>query len=185
MMGFHAESAPPGSNGVIFAPYLSGSSCPNYDGAARGAFLGLSFKSDFGCLARAVMEGVAYETRSVLEAFNAFVDYDEVMLSGGATKSPLWCQIQTDIYNRPSAVLRETECTVLGAAILGGYGAGVFGSMKEGVEAMVSKVKRYTPIPENSKRYGELFELFKIAYASLADSGFYKGLHRYTEENVR
>jgi xylulokinase len=185
MMGLHAQAAPVGSNGLIFAPYLSGSVCPNYDGAARGAFLGLSFKSDFGCLARSVMEGVAYETKSVLEAFDAFVDYGEVMLSGGATKSPLWCQIQTDIYNRPSAVLRETECTVLGAAILGGYGAGVFKSMQEGVEMMVSRVKQYTPIQENVKRYGELFELFKIAYASLSKGGFYKGLHKYTEENVR
>lgn len=177
----HAEQAPVGSNGVLFQPYLAGSNCPNYDGTARGAFLGLSFKSDVASMARAVLEGVALEARSVLEAFYSFIDIKEIILSDGATHSKLWCQIQADVYNRPATMLREGECTVLGAAILGGVGAGVFGSVQEGVDRMVKKVSTYEPNPENVPKYDELYGLFQNAYGSLAGGGFYKKLNRFTE----
>lgn len=174
VLNTHAAKAPAGSKGIIFAPYLAGSACPNYNGLARAAFLGMSFNTDFDCLARAVMEGVTYEARSVLEAFNGFVDIKEVMMSGGATKSTLWCQIQADIYGRPTTSLEEGECTVIGAAMLGGYGAGVFGSMDEAAEAMINKVATYEPNQANEAIYNELYEAFQTSYTALDESGFYK-----------
>lgn len=179
----HAEKAPVGSNGVIFQPYLAGSNCPNYDGTARGAFLGLSFKSDFASLARSVLEGVTLEARSVLEAFYSFIDIDEIILSGGATNSKLWCQIQADVYNRPATMLKEGECTVMGAAILGGVGAGVFKNVQEGVDTMVKKVSTYEPNPKTVPQYNELYDLFKTAYSSLAQGDFYKKLNNFTESH--
>jgi xylulokinase len=70
---------------------------------------------------------------------------------------------------------------VLGAAILGGVGAGVFGSVQEGVDRMVKKVSTYEPNPRNVPKYDELYGLFQNAYGSLAGGGFYKKLNRFTE----
>lgn len=181
VLNAHAAKAPVGSNGIIFTPYLAGSSCPNYNNLARGAFLGLTFNSDFGSLARAVMEGVTMEARTILEAFNGFVDIKEVMMSGGATKSDLWCQIQADIYGRPTTSLLEGECTVLGAAMLGGYGAGVFNNMQEAADSLINKVKTYEPNPKNVKIYNELYDIFKTAYNALDQSNFYESITSFQE----
>jgi len=175
----HAKRVPPGSNGVFYHPYLSGSVAPHYDNLARAGFFGISFKTDFGALARAVMEGVTFEARDIVEAFMKFVPQREIIMSGGATKSPLWCQIQADIYGRPTTYMREGECTVIGAAILGGVGAGVFKSVKEGCDQMLHKVRTFEPDPKTHEIYNELYELWKESYLALAKSGFYKDLNKF------
>ena len=87
------------------------------------------------------MEGVTFEARDIVEAFQRFVPQREIMMSGGATKSPLWCQIQADIYGSPTSSMQEGECTVIGAAILGGVGSGVFKTVEEGCEQMLHKIR--------------------------------------------
>ena len=134
-------------------------------------------------MARSVLEGVTLEARSVLEAFYSFIDIDEIILSGGATNSKLWCQIQADVYNRPATMLKEGECTVMGAAILGGVGAGVFKNVQEGVDTMVKKVSTYEPNPKTVPQYNELYDLFKTAYSSLAQGDFYQKLNNFTESH--
>ena len=180
----YAETAPVGSHGVIFSPYLAGSACPNFNSRARGAFLGLSLKTDFGCLVRSVLEGVALETKAVLGAFENFVELEDIKLSGGATKSELWCQIQADIYNRPVHILLDGDCSVLGAAILGGYGAGVFSSMEEATGSMVKEVKTYEPITGNVKQYEELYDIFTNSYQALDDGKFYDKMSAFQEKNA-
>ncbi len=184
VLNHHAGTAPAGSKGVLFMPYLAGSACPNYNGLARGAFLGMSFNTDFGCLARSIMEGVAFEARTVLDAFNGFVDIKEIRMSGGATKSPLWSQIQADIYGRNTTSLEEGECTVLGAAILGGFGAGVFSSMEEATDHLVNKVATFEPNAKNVEIYNELFDAFKSAYKALDEGGFYRQLAAFTNRHA-
>lgn len=179
IMNDHASKVPQGARGVFFHPYLSGSVAPHYDNLARAGFFGVSFKTDFGCLARAVMEGVTFEARDIVEAFQRFVPQREIMMSGGATKSPLWCQIQADIYGAPTTFLQEGECTVIGAAILGGVGSGVFKTVKEGCEAMLHKVRTFEPDPESHKTYNEMYALWQESYKALADSGFYKSLNKF------
>lgn len=174
-----AEKVPAGSNGLIYLPYLAGSQTPNFNPEARGCFLGLTFAHSTGAMARAVMEGVSLETRDILESFAAMgTPVNEIRLSGGATKSQLWCQIQTDIYGRPTVVLEEGECAVLGAAMLGAVGAGVFDSMEEASESMVRVVGSYEPNQSDVDCYDELFGIFRESYHGLADSGCF---HRITE----
>lgn len=184
VLNAYAATAPVGSGGVIFSPYLAGSACPNFNDRATGGFLGLSLKTDFGCLVRSVLEGVALEAKSVLSAFEKFVNLETIKLSGGATKSELWCQIQADIYNRPVSVLLDGDCSVLGAAILGGYGAGVFSSMEEATGEMVKEIKTYEPIAENVKRYEESYELFTSVYQSLNDGKFYDKIADFQEKHA-
>lgn len=178
-MNLHAESVPAGSNGIFYHPYLAGSVAPHYDELARAGFFGVSFKTTFGALTRAVMEGVTFEARDIVEAFEKFVPQREIIMSGGATKSPLWCQIQADIYGRPTTYMQEGECTVIGAAILGGVGAGVFSSVKEGCDQMLHKVKTFEPDMKTHETYNELYGLWKESYQTLADSGFYKRLNEF------
>ena len=172
-----AESSPCGANGLIFHPYLAGSMTPHYDEHARGGFFGLTLKHNLGDLARAVLEGVAYEAREILEAYDAMgLELREIRLAGGATKSELWCQIQADVYCKPTSVLREGECAVLGAAILGAVGAGLFADVHEGVAATVHVDRTYQPHPERHERYTELWKIFGRAYRALAESGVYREL---------
>lgn len=183
IMNEHAMSAPVGSHGVFFHPYLAGSVAPHYNNLARAGFFGLSLKTDFGSLARAVMEGVTFEARDIVESFQRFVPQREIIMSGGATKSPLWCQIQADIYGQPTSAMREGECTVIGAAILGGVGAGVFGSVKEGCDAMLQKVRTYDPDMNNHQIYNELYGIWKDTYTALDQSGYYERLNKFQLAN--
>ena len=182
VMNHHAQQAPPGSNGVFFLPYMAGSVAPHYDNLARAGFNGINFKANFGSLARAVMEGVAFEARDIIEAFNAFVPQREIILSGGATKSPLWCQIQADIYGAPTTFMKEGECTVIGAAILGGVGAGVFESVEEGCAQMLHKIRTFDPDPKTHEIYSEMYGIWKEAYLAMANNGVYEKLSKFTEK---
>ncbi|MDR0416385.1 MAG: hypothetical protein LBH76_03535 [Propionibacteriaceae bacterium] len=175
-----AAKVPAGSQGLLYLPYLAGSQTPNFDAEARGGFVGLTFTHDTGALARAVMEGVALEIRDILETFTDMgTQVDEIRLSGGATKSPLWCQIQTDIYRRPTLALKEGECAVLGAAMLGAVGAGVFSSMRESVDAMVQVTSAFEPNEAVGERYDEIFAIFRKVYKSLAEHGVYRDITAY------
>jgi len=172
-----AEKSPTGANGLIFHPYLAGSMTPHYDEHARGGFLGLTLKHNLSDLARAVLEGVAYEAREILDAYDAMgLELREIRLAGGATKSELWCQIQADVYGKPTSVLREGECAVLGAAILGAVGAGVFESVAAGVARVVHVEKTFEPRPTEHDQYEDLFRIFGQAYRALSDSGVYRAL---------
>ena len=101
LMGKAAEQSKPGANGVLFAPYMSGERCPYPDPNARGVFYGLSLSSTRGDITRAVMEGVTYSLRQLVDLMNSFVSIEKVYTSGGGSVSPLWRQMQADIFDLP------------------------------------------------------------------------------------
>ena len=174
------SSTPAGAGGLIYLPYLAGSVAPNFDSYARGTFIGLTFAHDTASMARSVMEGVSLETRDILSKFTEMgVDLEEVRLSGGATKSALWCQIQTDIYGRPTVSLEERECAVLGAAILGAVGAGVFDGMEEAIAAMVRVKSTFEPDSSKGPLYDDAFEIFQESYRALSGAGVYSKLSTF------
>ena len=172
-----AASAPPGSRGVLYLPYLATAGTPRWDPNARAAFIGMSFAHGRAELARAVMEGVALEVRDMMQPWlTAGLDVDVLRLGGGATKSPLWNQIQADVYGRPVQTLKVGESTVLGAALLGGLGAGVFASIEQGVDAMVHVADQIEPQAGNHAIYEEMYDAYVKAYAGLADGGAFDKL---------
>ena len=175
---------PVGSRGLFYIPYLAGASAPNWDPYAKGSFVGLTLAHDYGCMARAVMEGISLETREILESFEGLgLELREVRITGGGTKSDLWNQMQADIYGKPVSKLAVGEATVLGAAILGGVGAGVFDTIEEGVEKMVSIEEQYEPDQGNHAVYNEVFEIYRNIYRSLADGGVYKQIADYQHKH--
>lgn len=170
---------PPGANGVTFLPYLAGADGgARGDSYARGAFLGLTLATSKREIARAVMEGITFEMKDNFEAQKkAGVNIKEVRLTGGATKSKLWNQMQADIYGVPVKLLQTSETGCLGAAIYAGIGAGLFKTYNEAVEKVVHVKETYTPNPENVKAYEKAFGLFQSAYDSLSKGGYFKKSH--------
>jgi xylulokinase len=171
------EKTPVGAKGLVFLPYLASATAPRWNSSARGTLIGLTFAHDRGCLARAFMEGITMEQKDIIEAMlRTGVEVQAARIMGGATKSELWNQMQADMYNLPVETLKVTDAAVLGAAILAGVGVGVFSSVENGVEQMVSVSKRYMPIAENVQTYNDLYQVYSKAYKGLADSGTYDAL---------
>ncbi len=175
IIGAQAASAPVGCKGYIFFPFFTGQVTPHYVDNARGGAIGLSLIHDRAMMARSIMEGGAYELRMIVDAMEAVLGkpFDSIRLSGGGAKSPLWNQIQADVYGRPVERLKVSECTTLGATILGAAGAGIFGSVEEAVLNMVHPFDSIEPNLTNHSIYEDVFGLFKDTFLALRDAGIY------------
>jgi xylulokinase len=179
-----AAAAPPGSRGLLYLPYLATAATPRWNSQARAAWIGMSFAHGRAELTRAVMEGVALEIRDMLAQWQAAgLHVDRLRIGGGATRSALWNQIQADVYGRPVETLRVSESTGVGAALLGGVGAGVFSSIAEGVAAMVQVADRIEPDPARHQRYEALYQAYVQAYEGLSRGGAFASLARLQAED--
>ena len=108
--------------------------------------------------------------------------FDVLRLSGGGSKSDLWNRVQADIYGRIVERLKVSECTTLGAVILGAVGCGIFDSVEDGVEQMVHTFDQIDPIMDNNNIYEEEYNIFKNSLASLIDSGVYEALAKFQQK---
>lgn len=171
-----AAKAPAGSGGVVFLPYLAGERAPIWDSAARGAFLGLLRQQSFEHGARAVMEGVAFSVRHVLEVSGVTrtgvtpgADMP-LRITGGSTRVPLWNGIRADVTGLTVEVV-EQSATTLGAAMLTALGIGVFPSLNA-AGAMVRIQERIEPQPANRQVYDDAYGRFRAAYTALRALNF-------------
>ena len=140
-----ASFAPPGSEGLLFLPYLSGERTPYVDPDARGVFCGLTHRHRKSHMTRAVLEGVAYGLRDCLDLAGAFaIPMEDVRVSGGGARSDLWRQILADVLGRVVSTVNVTSGAACGAALLAGVGAGAFPS----VEAACARVVRVSTMTE-------------------------------------
>lgn len=172
-----AAQAIPGSKGLLFMPYLGTAATPRWNANARASYIGMSFAHGRPEMARATMEGVALEMRDIMEGWlQAGVEITTLRLGGGVTKSAVWNQIQADVYGRPVQTLKVGESTVLGAAILGGVGAGVFDTIEEATDKMVAVTNTIEPNMANHRIYEEMYDAYSKAYEGLANSGAYDQL---------
>lgn len=133
-----AEKLPPGSEGLIFLPYLTGERTPHMDPCARGVFFGLSLRHNSIHMARAIMEGVVFALRDSLEIFKELgIKMDKVIASGGGAQSGLWLEIQADVFGREVYTTKSKEQACLGAAITAGIGSGVYSDIREACKTIV------------------------------------------------
>lgn len=175
VMNKKIAEVPAGANGLVVMPYFASAATPRYNPSARGAVLGLTFAHTRYDLARAFMEGITMDMRDMLNSMkNSGVEITEGRLLGGPTKSDVWCQIQSDVYGIPVTTLKVGDATVLGAAILGGVGAGVFSSIEEGADEMVALGKRYEPDMKNNEIYNRIYDIYCRAYEGLDDKEVFK-----------
>jgi xylulokinase len=163
-----AGSAPPGSDHLIFLPWLSGERAPVLDHYARGGYIGLTMSHNKAHLTRAVMEGVAYHLRWICEAMEQTgFNIDGFNGIGGGCNSPVWTQIIADVTGRPLNVMQNhLEAGAAGAALTVAVGLGIYPGM-DSVDDLIAV--EYVVRPEGSRRrrYDELYAIYRDLYAAL------------------
>ena len=162
------ERSPAGARGLLFLPYLLGERSPHWDLDARGAFVGLGISSEKGDMARAVLEGVAFNLKIILDILGKYTRIEDVILIGGGTKGRTWLQIISDIWQKELKVPQYLEeATSMGAAICGGVGIGAYSDFLV-AEKLNKTVDVIVPNPENAEIYSRLYRVFCRAYQQLA-----------------
>jgi xylulokinase len=166
-----AAAAPPGSLGALFLPQLRLGTPPHIDGHARGAFLGLSTDVTHGCLFRAVLEGIAADSRLCVEGMLRLLPADpprEVRIIGGLTRNPLYMSIRSAVAGRPLSVVDLPDGVAAGAALLAGLGAGLYPTLEASLEAMRPPEREVTPDAAMAGLYDRLVrEVYSKAYPTV------------------
>ena len=163
-----AEKAQPGSEGLIFLPYMNGERTPHPDPNARGVFFGLSPRHGQGEIIRSVMEGVAFSLCDTVEMLREMdVPVREVRAAGGGAVSPLWRQIQADIFRTDVVTTNVAESPATGAAMMAAVGAGAFSGLKEAAETVVRITSRTEPSARNEQIYADYYETYRALYGAL------------------
>jgi xylulokinase len=158
----------PGTDGLTFAPYLTGERTPYPDPDIRGAFVGLDVRHDRGALVRAVLEGVAYGLRDSLDLLrDAGLSVSVGRVSGGGSRSDLWLAIVASVLELPLERVEVDEGAAYGAALLAGVAAGEWSDVREAVAASVRPVGTIEPNPGWVETYRERREIFRALYPAL------------------
>jgi len=143
-----AAKISPGSDGLLWTPYLMGERTPHLDENARAALVGLTASHTRAHIVRAILEGVAFSLRDTFTIFQEMnVPVKNIRLGGGGARSPLWRQIQADVYGHPVEIVEAEEGAAYGAALLAAVGAGIWPSVDAACSAAVRVASRVIPQP--------------------------------------
>ena len=155
-----AQNSKPGANGVIALTCFQGSHTRIKNEKARGAFWGINLGTTKADIAQALLEGICFEMKDILKMNEALYGKEvvNIRLCGGVAKSPYWCQMFADVFEKPIELTAVSELGCLGAAICAGIGAGFYKNLSEAVEKCVHVKEIYTPDPEKSAIYRKTFE---------------------------
>ena len=164
-----AAGVPPGSEGLVFLPCMQGAMTPEWNGAARGVFYGLTLAHTRGHVMRAILEGSAFGLRDILDAMgNAGLEVRRLTIVGGGAKGPLWRQIKADVTGLPVRIPKSVETTATGAAILAAVGSGVHASVADAVASFVSfQPDEHQPDPAQREAYEEAYRKYREVYFAL------------------
>ncbi|MCF3942878.1 xylulokinase [Oceanobacillus alkalisoli] len=159
------ETAPIGSNGLLFTPYIVGERTPHVDANIRGSFIGMDASHERKHFTRAVLEGITYSLNESVAIFrNHGKTIDTIVSIGGGAKNEAWLQMQADIFDANIIKMQSEQGPGLGAAMLAAYGCGWFSSLQECANEFLKEDETYSPIPENVERYKKLFKIYKEVY---------------------
>ena len=163
-----ASSSKIGASGVTFLPFLAGASGARQKADARANFFGMSLSTNKNDIARAVLEGICFEMRDILNAQEAAgVEVGTIRLVGGAANSKFWSQMLADSLGHPIEILSSNQAGCLGAAMYAGVGVGAYKDCEEAAKRAVKVSARYEPNPEVAAAYDDAFEKFVKCYDSL------------------
>ncbi|RSL15040.1 xylulokinase [Edaphobacter aggregans] len=165
-LSLEAATAPPGSDGLLWVPYLFGERTPHLDPNARAAFIGITASHTRGHFIRAVLEGVALSLRDTFTLFHELgVPIKAIRLGGGGARGPLWRQIQADVYGQPVELLEAEEGGAFGAALLAGTGIGVWPTVDAACAATI-RVAQTIP-PQNAEAMNAAYHQYRKIYPAL------------------
>lgn len=166
-----AEKSPAGSRGLLFLPYLNGERCPHSDPAARGAFVGLTGRHGSAELSRAMLEGVTYALYDIFTLMEgAGLGSTVIKASGGGAKSPLWRQMQADLFGCEVVTTEgAAEGAAFGAAMVAGVGAGVWADVVEAARTC-RPLTSDKPDANNGEILRAIFTTYQALYPALTNS---------------
>jgi xylulokinase len=160
-----AAKAPAGCQGLLWTPYLMGERTPHLDPDARGALVGLTAGHTRAHVIRAILEGVAFSLRDTFTLFSEMkVAVNKIRLGGGGARSPLWRQIQADVYGHEVEIVKAEEGAAYGAAILAGVGAGIWKSVDEACAAVVRVAKTIKSQPDAVAAMNASYAAYRRVY---------------------
>ena len=163
-----ASSAPPGCDGLLWAPYLMGERTPYLDPAARAMLFGLTASHTRRHVIRAILEGVAFSLRDSFTIFQEMeVPVTTIRLGGGGARSALWRQIQADIYGQPVETVDAEEGAAHGAAILAGVGVKTWSSVDEACQSVMRVAEKITPDSEHSRALDRAYTVYRRMYPAM------------------
>lgn len=163
-----AAALEPGSEGLVVQDHFQGNRTPYTDPLSRGAIVGLTLAHEPHHVFRAMIEGIGFGTRSILDAFRAGgYGSSEMTVGGGATASPLWMQIHADTAGIPVRIPASPDAPSTGSAVLAARGAGRFASIDEGIAAMVRPGTCIEPRPREATLYEEIYQRYLALYPAL------------------
>jgi xylulokinase len=160
-----AALAPPGSDGALFLPTLSGSTSPRWNDRMRGCFAGLGLHHELAHMSRAILEGCSFALRDIVDRFAEMgLGGEEIRVVGGGARSPLWLQIKADVTGRPVRIV-SGETTSAGAAMLAGVASGFFADLPEAAARMVRIADDpVLPRPETRESYEGAYRAYRRLY---------------------
>jgi xylulokinase len=163
-----AATAPPVAEGLLWAPYLMGERTPHLDPNARGALVGITPSHRRSHILRAILEGVAFSLKDSFSIFEEMkVPVTQIRLGGGGARSPLWRQIQADVYAHEVELVAAEEGAAYGAAILAAVGVRHFSSVDDACDAVVHVASRVKPDPVSSALLQKNYAAFRRLYPAL------------------
>src|SRR5579872_1168624 len=171
-----AATAPAGSQGLLWLPYLMGERTPHLDATARGGWIGLTAKHTRADLIRSLLEGVAYSQKDCLDIIEGMgVPLSSVRLSGGGARSAFWRQMFADIFAKRVVTLQTQEGSAYGAALLAMVGSGAFTSVAEACRTAIHETESVEPRTSSVYRdghriYQSLYPALKPFYRNLASN---------------
>ncbi|HUX51030.1 MAG TPA: FGGY-family carbohydrate kinase [Spirochaetia bacterium] len=159
---------PPRPSRIMVLPHFNGSGTPWCDMDSLGAIVGLSLSSTRHEIVRAILESQTYELKINLRELAASgVSIKSLVASGGGARSTEWLRIKSSVLNMPVRTLRTREAASLGAAILAGFGIGLFPSIEDGINRLVHVDRVYEPDPETVEAYEARFRSYEQIYPTL------------------
>ena len=169
LLSREADRVPPGAEGLVFLPCMQGAMAPEWNGAARGVFFGLTLAHSRAHMTRAILEGSAFALRDIVEAMsNAGLDVRRLTIVGGGAKGPLWRQIKADVTGLPVRVPTSVETTATGAAVLAAVASGVHASVSDAVKAFVAyRPEEHEADPERREVYDDAYRRYRDVYEAL------------------
>ena len=163
-----AAATPPGAEGLLWAPYLMGERTPHLDPDARGALVGLTASHTRAHIVRAILEGVAFSLKDTFTIFGEMnVPVKSIRLGGGGARSPLWRQVQADVYGHEVEIVEAEEGAAYGAAILAGVGARIWPSVDAACDQVVRVARRMPPKAESVAAMKTSYAAFRRIYPAM------------------
>jgi FGGY-family pentulose kinase len=177
-MNRKAAALEPGCDGLLVQDHFQGNRTPYTDPLSRGAIVGLTLAHEPHHIFRAIMEGIGFGTRAILDAM-AVAGYrgTEITVGGGAGASDLWLQIHADTAGLPVCVPASRDAPSVGSAVLAAHGAGHFANIDDGIAAMVRPGKRIEPRAREMALYADIYRQYLALYPALKSVRGQEGRH--------